>query len=187
MQLVSYRCGDDQSALPSFGKHGVASLFIILFGVTGVGKTTIGVLLAQKLGWKFYDADDYHSAANVKKMSAGVPLTDDDRHVWLASLRTLIETCIAKGDNGVLACSALKRSYRKRLQADDAVRYVYLRADPAWIMERLKKRHGHFMNPALVESQFETLEEPETGTALVIDVAQSPERIVRQLRSELGI
>ncbi len=144
-------------------------------------------MLAQRLGWKFYDADDYHSAANVKKMSAGVPLSDDDRYVWLASLRTLIETCIAEGDNCVLACSALKTSYRQQLQANAAVRFVYLKAEPAWITERLKNRHGHFMNPALVKSQFDTLEEPETGTAVIIDVARSPERIVQQIRSELGI
>ncbi|MBC7943900.1 MAG: gluconokinase [Burkholderiales bacterium] len=162
-------------------------MFIILFGVTGVGKSTIGVLLAQQLGWKFYDADDYHSAANVKKMSAGAPLTDDDRYVWLASLRTLIETCIAEGDNSVLACSALKASYRKLLQVNEVVHFAYLKAEPAWITERLKKRHGHFMNPALVKSQFDTLEEPEAGTAVVIDVAQSPERIVTRIRSELGI
>lgn len=170
-----------------FGKRGDGSLFIILFGVSGTGKTTIGASLAWQLGWKFYDADDFHSAANVKKMSAGVPLGDDDRSGWLASLRTLIETRAAAGENGVLACSALKASYRQQLQADAGVRFVYLKAEPAWITERLMNRHGHFMNPALVASQFETLEEPATGEAVVIDAAQSPQRIVEQMRSELRI
>ncbi|HEX8846422.1 MAG TPA: gluconokinase [Pyrinomonadaceae bacterium] len=161
-------------------------MVIILFGVAGAGKTVIGLKLAAELGWKFYDADDFHSPANIEKMSKGIPLTDEDRRPWLERLAELIKTCVGRGENVVLACSALKDSYRQRLKSGDDVKLVYLKGDYALIKERLKKRRGHFINPELLRSQFETLEEPQ-GEALVVDVAPSPGEIVQAIRSGLSV
>src|SRR5258708_7372702 len=110
---------------------------VLLMGVSGAGKTTVGTLLASQLGWEFADADDYHSAANVEKMRNGIPLTDADRVPWLESLRELIAGWIATGENGVLACSALKKEYRDRLAIEGEVRVVYLKAGRALLRQRL--------------------------------------------------
>ena len=122
-------------------------MVVIIFGVSGAGKTTIGQLLAQELGWRFYEADDLHSPANVEKMRRGVPLTDQDRWPWLESLRELIKRCVATGEDAVLACSALKEAYRRYLQVNTEVKLVFLRGEYALIAKQLRRRRGHFMNP----------------------------------------
>jgi len=160
-------------------------MIIIIMGVTGVGKTTVGRLLAAELGWTFIDADEFHPANNVEKMRRGDPLTDADRKPWFEKLRDLIRTFLEERTNAVMACSALKLAYRDYLLIDDQVRLVYLTGDYSLIEERLKERKGHYMNPSLLDSQFATLQEPER--AIAVDVAASPDGIVRHLREELGI
>ena len=160
-------------------------MFIILTGVSGSGKTTVGKLLARALGWPFYEGDDYHPLANIEKMTKGVALTDEDRREWLAALRDVISAAVSRGENGILACSALKRSYRDLLHVNNDVVFVHLTASPALIRDRLQKRTGHFMNPSLIDSQFATLEEPQT--AMTIDASLSSEEIVRQVRRGLLI
>ncbi|MEY2606829.1 MAG: gluconokinase [Verrucomicrobiota bacterium] len=162
-------------------------MVIILFGVSGSGKTLIGQLLAQELGWKFYDADDFHSAANIEKMRRGIPLTDEDRQPWLERLRELIKRCLAAGENAVLACSALKESYRRYLRISDDVKLVYLRGDYALIAAQLQQRRGHFMNPALLQTQFADLEEPQPGEAVVIELGRSPAELVQEIRRKLEL
>jgi gluconokinase len=160
-------------------------MFIIISGVSGSGKTTVGKLLARALGWPFYEGDDYHPLANIEKMTKGVALTDEDRREWLAALRDVISAAVSRGENGILACSALKRSYRDFLLVNNDVLFVHLTASPALIRDRLQKRTGHFMNPALIDSQFATLEEPQT--AMTIDASLPSEEIVRQVRRALLI
>ena len=160
-------------------------MILVLMGVTGTGKTTIGRLLAGKLGWTFVEGDDYHSAANVAKMHAGIPLTDADRAPWLATLRELIDAAAARGENVVLACSALKHAYQDYLSQHepDNVRYVYLHAAEELIRDRLAARKGHFMNPNLLHSQFETLEPPEH--AIWVEVGGTPEDIANEIVQKL--
>jgi gluconokinase len=161
-------------------------MIIILMGVSGSGKTTIGARLAQVLGWPFYDGDQFHSPANVAKMQQGMPLTDEDRWPWLQALRAHIETCIHQGVSVVLACSALKQAYREYLIIDEAaVKLVYLKGDYDLIYERLAQRQGHFMPPGLLASQFAALEEPEQG--VVVDIVHPPETIVALIREQLGV
>jgi carbohydrate kinase (thermoresistant glucokinase family) len=136
-------------------------VILIIFGVSGAGKTTVGELLARELGWHFYEADDFHSPANIEKMRRGIPLTNDDRWPWLENLRELIERCVAASENAVLACSALKRAYRKHLRVSAEVKLVFLHGDYALVVEHLHHRRGHFMNPGLLRSQFADLEEPQ--------------------------
>ena len=159
-------------------------MFILVMGVTGCGKTTIGKLLAAALGWPFYDADEFHSLENVQKMAAGVPLTDEDRTPWLKELRNLIAGHDARGDNGVLACSALKNAYREILSADADLTVVYLKADPDLVRSRLHSRTGHYMPPSLIESQFLDLEEPQES--IIIDAAWPPEQIISAIRSQVS-
>jgi gluconokinase len=161
-------------------------MVIVIFGVTGVGKTTIGQLLAAKLGWTFYDADEFHSPANIEKLRRSIPLTDADRGPWLESLRALIRNCITAQQNAVLACSALKEAYRQHLKTSDEVKFVYLKADFSVIDERLRTRRGHFANPGLLRSQFNILEPPQ-GDAIEVEGDQRPEEIVEGIRGELSI
>ena len=140
-------------------------------GVSGSGKTTVGRALARRIGWQFHDADDHHPAANVEKMRQGIPLTDADRAPWLASLRQIIDASIARGEPGILACSALKQRYRDTLTRP-GVRFIHLRGDLATIRARMEGRQ-HFMPVKLLESQFAALEEP--AGAIVVDVALSVE------------
>jgi gluconokinase len=127
-------------------------VIVIVFGVSGAGKTTTCKLLAQELGWRFYEADDFHSQANIEKMRRGVPLTDEDRWPWLDRLRQLIKKCVGASENVVLACSALKRAYRQHLRVGGEVKFVFLRGDYALIEKQLRLRRGHFMNPALLRN-----------------------------------
>ena len=140
-----------------------------MMGVAGSGKTTIGTQLAARFGWEFADADAYHSPTNVEKMRNGIPLTDEDRAPWLATLRRMIEGWIGAGTNAALACSALKQTYRQELQVGPQVRFVYLKAAPEVLAMRLRGRAGHYMKAGMLESQLETLEEPKD--ALVVDVS----------------
>jgi len=161
-------------------------MVIILMGVTGSGKTTVGQRLASEVGWQFLDADDFHPPANKAKMHAGMPLTDEDRWPWLDALHDTITKALADGRGTVLACSALKASYRDRLSDDLAgVHYVLLDGDYAVLQSRLAHRPGHFMNPALLDSQIATLERPTN--ALVVDVADPIEAQVNSIRAAFAI
>jgi gluconokinase len=160
-------------------------MIIMLIGVTGSGKSTVGRLLAAQLGWQFCEGDDFHPAANLAKMTRGVPLDDEDRKPWLQAIQKVIRDAVEKRENVVIACSALKESYRSMLQVEGEVIFVYLKADSALIQQRLKKRTGHFMNPVLIQSQFDTLEEP--NQALQIDAALTPAEIVLVIRDQLAI
>ena len=157
---------------------------IILMGVTGSGKTTVGRSLSEGLGWPFYDADDFHPPSNVEKMHAGIPLTDEDRKPWLAAIANLIAGELADNRSIVLACSALKQVYRQQLIPPgidpEAVRFVFLRIPPEVAAARLAGRSDHFMPPALVPSQFATLEEPTD--AIAVDATRSPDEIVAHIR-----
>jgi len=160
-------------------------MIILIMGVSGVGKTTVGQALAQQLGWSFADADDFHPAANVAKMRAGIPLTDADRAPWLQSLRATIEGWIASRRSAVLACSALKHAYREQLVVGPEVKLVFLYADLELIADRMAARHGHYMNPALLQSQFDALEAPRD--ALSLDAARPVPELVAVIRTSLGI
>lgn len=160
-------------------------MVVVLMGVAGSGKSTVGRLLAERAGATFYDADDFHPRANVEKMRDGVPLTDEDRLPWLGALRELIRDCLVRGVRAVLACSALKEEYRARLLVDGRVKFVYLKGDYSLIEERLKNRRGHFMKPGMLDSQFDTLEEPRH--ALQVEVAAPPEEIVETIKDRLKL
>jgi len=161
-------------------------MLILIMGVAGSGKTTVGKLLASALGWAFVDADDFHPPENVRKMMSGVPLTDEDRRPWLEDLRALVSGYAANGESLVLACSALKSSYREALASPaPEMATIYLRADPGLVRQRLAQRRGHYMPAELLESQFEALEEP-TDT-MAIPAAWPPEQIVAAIRDALGV
>ncbi|MCU7874168.1 MAG: SMP-30/gluconolactonase/LRE family protein [Candidatus Thiodiazotropha sp. (ex Lucinoma borealis)] len=161
-------------------------MVIIVIGVSGSGKTTIGQLLAHQLGWRFIEGDDYHTANNKVKMSAGIPLDDMDRQPWLDRLSLVIDEHLRADSDAVLSCSALKHQYREKLLRDaEQVRMIYLYGSFDLILERLKQRHDHFMNPALLKSQFETLEQPDD--ALTIQIDQPPEAIVARIIEQLNL
>jgi gluconokinase len=160
-------------------------MVVILMGVTGVGKTTVGQALAAGLHWRFADADDYHSMANIAKMHAGEPLSEQDRAPWLAALHRAISDWLAAGDHVVLACSALKEAYRRQLLIGSEVKLVYLSASYDLIAARVAARRGHYMNPSLLRSQFETLELP-LGV-MTVDAGLPVAQIVSAVRVQLGI
>jgi gluconokinase len=160
-------------------------MIIILMGVSGSGKTTIGRLLSRDLGWEFYDADDFHSPQNIAKMSQGLALNDDDRRPWLQSLRTLILDSLQKGEPAVIACSALKQSYRSSLRVNDLVQFVYLKGSFEQIRGRLKDRQNHFMSGSLLDDQFANLEEP--SGVLAVNISATPEEIVSKIRGVFKI
>ena len=161
---------------------------IVVMGVSGSGKTTVAALLAGRLGWTFADADDFHPPANVEKMHAGTPLTDEDRWPWLRAIRAFIDERRAEGGRAVVGCSALKRVYRDILVGDAAdVRLVYLKGEHDLIARRQAARHGHFMPASLMASQFATLEEPGPDERPVtVSVAHPPPEIVDAIVRELA-
>jgi gluconokinase len=162
-------------------------MIVVLMGVSGVGKTTIGKLLAARTGWKFKDADDYHSEDSRQKMAAGIPLTDADREPWLQALHERILQCRQAGENVLLACSALKRPYRDLLAggfAKDEMQFVYLHAPDALIKERIKARHHPYMNPDLIESQLATIEVPSEAWSITVD--GTPVQAASEILARLG-
>jgi len=161
-------------------------MIVLLMGVSGAGKTTVGKLLAADLGWSFYEGDAFHSPANIAKMSSGVPLSEEDRQPWLAALAELLHEIDLRGENAVIAASVLSQASRSRLlQGLSQVRLFHLRGDYSLIRERLTGRCGHFMKAHLLASQFSALEESEEIPAL--DITQTPEQLVRSLKQRLGL
>ena len=177
---------------------------VVVMGVAGAGKTVVGQALSAAIGWPFYEGDAFHPAANIAKMTRGEGLTDEDRAPWLAALRDLISGVVERGEHAVLACSALKHSYRNILASDappaaseggsnpgmhthrsSAVRFVYLDVPPEVLKARLEQRRGHFAPPSLLPSQLEALEEPRD--ALWVDGTQPPPSIVVSIREALGV
>jgi len=165
-------------------------MIVIVAGVSGSGKTTVGALLAGRLGWPFTDGDLLHPAANIAKMAGGVPLTDEDRLPWLQAIGALMDTDIAAGQPAVLACSALRRSYRDLLLAGrPAARMAFLDVARQVAADRLAARHGHFFRPALLDSQFAALEPPgaDEPRVIVVPVAGRPEEIAGEIVRKLGL
>ena len=161
-------------------------MVVVIWGVAGAGKTTIGQLLAKELGWKFLEGDDFHPQANIDKMRNGESLTDKDRQPWLESLRDMIKRSLAAKKNAVLACSALKKKYRALLRVNADVRFVFLRASRERIAEQLKHRRGHFFDPKLLESQFADLEEPESADdSITIELSETPAGSVEKIKASL--
>jgi gluconokinase len=163
---------------------GAESLLIVVMGVTGTGKSAVGRQLARRLGVGFVDGDDYHSAGNVAKMRAGVPLSDEDRAPWIEALHGVLVD--HRTDGVVLACSALTASIRRHLAGGLPVRWVYLRGDPALLDRRLRERHGHFAGPDLLPSQLATLEPPSAADAVTVDVDQPLDAVITQSLAGVG-
>ncbi|MBL9214760.1 MAG: gluconokinase [Opitutaceae bacterium] len=154
---------------------------LLLLGVAGSGKSTVGRRLAEELGWPYFEADDFHSPANKAKMSRGVPLDDEDRRPWLAAIRATIDETLASGRNGVFTCSGLKEKYRRvLLDGAPGVIPVYLAGDLETILARVRAREGHFMKADLVRSQFEALEPPRD--AVTVDIRQPLEALVAEIK-----
>ncbi len=161
-------------------------MIILVMGVSGSGKTTVGKLLADNLGWTFSDADAFHSPENVEKMQQGIPLSEADRTPWLQDLQSAIKYWLQENKNVVLACSALKDSYRQFLVVDsNRIKLVYLKGPYQLIQQRLQTRQNHYMSDQLLDSQFNTLEEPLD--TIYMDVAQPPQTIVQNIRTALAI
>ena len=167
-------------------------MVLVVMGVAGSGKTTIGKLLAERRGWQFADADDFHPPENKDKISRGIALTDADRAPWLAAIRNAIMRWNAMGECVVLACSALKRSYRDELRVGP-VRFVYLKGEPALLLQRLRSRHGHFADEKILASQLASLEEPgqnetrDSELSTITDtIDRSPEEIVAAIIAKLN-
>jgi gluconokinase len=156
-------------------------------GTAGSGKTTVGELLAAQLGWEFADGDSFHSQASIQKMSQGIPLTDADRLPWLQSIREAMLQWRAQSRNAVLACSALKRSYRELLLIGPEVKLIYLKGSFELLRQRLHARKGHYAGEQLLTSQFADLEEPTATEALIVDVTPPPKQIVAEICRQLGL
>lgn len=161
-------------------------MVVILMGVSGSGKTTLGLRLSEDLGWRFIDADDFHSPESVRKMAGGEAPPDGEIQAWMAALRKQVAASLARGENVVLAYSALKSGYRDELTAEPgSVRFVYLKGTANLVRQRLRARSGHFLKETLLAYQFATLEEPHN--AVTIDIDERPGRIVAQIRQALSI
>jgi gluconokinase len=166
----------------------IAPLVVVVMGVSGSGKTTIGIMLAERLHWVFEEGDSLHPAANIAKMHSGIPLTDEDRMPWLAAVAAWIDHCREGRKGGVITCSALKRQYRRMIIGDrTCVRLIYLKGEPSLIAPRLISRHGHFMAASLLQSQFDTLEEPGPDeTPLIVPITAQPQEIADHIGSMLA-
>ena len=166
-------------------------MIVVMMGVSGSGKTAVGRLLARRLDWTYYEGDDFHSAANIEKMSKGIALTDADRSPWLASIRHVIDVCCACGSDAVIACSAVTVTFPwdqygcPAARGEPEIRFVYLKGDPVIIRERMNSRDRHYMKTGMLDSQFASLEEPED--AIVMDISNSLEDIVSQIETELAL
>jgi gluconokinase len=160
-------------------------MVILVMGVSGSGKTTIGQMLSAQLNWPFVDGDSLHSAANVAKMAAGIPLTDEDRAPWLQSIHDVMEGWRLQQKNGIVASSALKEKYRRILLTSPEIKIVYLRGSYELIYSRMQHRPGHYMKPEMLQSQFAALEEPTD--AIVVDIAAPAKEIVANIRQKLAI
>jgi gluconokinase len=159
-------------------------MICIIMGVAGSGKSTIGVLLSRQTGWQFYDGDDFQPPENIEKMSRGIPLTDRDRQFWLLRLKTLIDEKMSNKSNAIIACSALKESYREFLQGDNrSIVWIYLKGDRDLLYKRLQQRQNHFMKADLLASQLEVFEEP--SNAFIVSIEQTPQAIVGQILDRL--
>ncbi|MGA7720317.1 MAG: gluconokinase [Ignavibacteriaceae bacterium] len=151
-------------------------MIFIVMGVSGSGKSTVGKAIGNKFGWKFYEGDEYHTAENVEKMKNGIPLNDNDRLPWLLCLRYIIEQAIEKKENIVISCSALKETYREILKVNNEVTFIYLKGSFDLISKRMEERKDHFFKPAMLKSQFDTLEEPDY--AVEIDISGSTQKMI---------
>jgi gluconokinase len=171
------------------GATSPAHAVVIIMGVSGSGKSTIGSLLAQRLRWEFEDADWFHPTSNIDKMHRGIPLTDEDRWPWLRAIAAWIDKTRRSGGHGIIACSALKRRYRNVLIGDRAdVRLVYLKGDETLIARRIATRHEHFMPPSLLHSQFKELEEPGPDeNPIVVSIELEPREIAARILSALNL
>ncbi len=154
-------------------------MIILVMGTTGAGKTTVGQLLSARLGWIFLDADSFHPPANIEKMKHGIPLTDGDRAPWLENIHTELVRLGNAGKNAVLACSALKQSYRDKLSAGVDLKIAYLRGSYDQMRRHIESRHGHFAGEAILAGQFADLEEPHD--ALVLDVSLAPQELSAEI------
>jgi gluconokinase len=163
----------------------MAAQIILLMGVSGSGKSAVGRALSIALGWPFYDGDDFHPPQNVQKMAQGVPLADADRLPWLQTLHDLMANCLAQGEYAIVACSALKQSYREILLAgNEGTQLVYLRGDYDLILSRMQARGNHFFKPELLASQFAVLEEPTN--CLTVDIARPIDEIISAIVQQIG-
>jgi carbohydrate kinase (thermoresistant glucokinase family) len=160
-------------------------MLIVIMGVSGSGKTTVATALAEALQWPLYDGDDYHSPANIAKMTRGEPLTDEDREAWLAALAALLRAHALERESAILACSALKQRYRDRLRVDPAVHFVYLHGDHDLLLARLMQRAEHYMKPNMLAGQLAALEPPHD--ALVIDIRAPVAEIVAEIIDRLDV
>lgn len=161
-------------------------MVVVIMGVSGSGKSTVGKLLAERVGWAFRDGDEFHPEANVAKMRSGTPLNDDDRRPWLLAIQKFMRQCHADGQSTVVACSALKATYRDLLlRGEPWVRFAHLRGNRELLVGRMSARSGHFMPTTLLDSQLATLESPTD--ALILDISFSPEQLVGQIITAFGL